>query len=137
MTTTIEPTELLAEIRFSPWMPQTGWAIQEVSLRAGDFAMVGVTVLLAGNGDGTCKDARIALFGVGATPVRIEQAEAALKGARLENRVLIEAARVVAEVLEPDSDIHASANYRKDVAGTLTRRALERATQRLREANEL
>ncbi|MGE5820282.1 MAG: hypothetical protein ACM37Z_19815, partial [Deltaproteobacteria bacterium] len=62
--------------------------------------------------------------------------EAMLKGARLDNRILVEAASVVAEVLEPDSDIHASADYRKDVAGVLTRRALERAMQRLREANE-
>ena len=81
--------------------------------------MVGVAALLTGNGNGTCDDARIALFGVDATPVRMEQAEAMLKGARLDNRILVEAASVVAEVLEPDSDIHASADYRKDVAGVL------------------
>ena len=136
MTTAIEPVELLTEIRFPTWLSRPGWAIQEVSRRAGDFAMVGVAALLTGNGNGTCEDARIALFGVHATPVRMEQAEAMLKGARLDNRILVEAASVVAEVLEPDSDIHASAEYRKDVAGVLTRRALERAMQRLREANE-
>lgn len=137
MTTTIEPTELLTEIRLPPWMPGPGWAIQEVSQRAGDFAMVGVATLLTQNGNHTCKDARIALFGVGATPVRIEQAEAMLQEARLDNRILAEAARVVSEFLEPDSDIHASADYRKNVAGVLTRRALERAVQRLRGANEV
>lgn len=137
MTTAIEPTELLAKIRFPPWMPRAGWAIQEVSRRAGDFAMVGVAALLTHNGNGTCEDARIALFGVGATPIRIEQAEALLKGARLDNRILLEAARVVSDVLEPDADVHASAEYRKDVAGVLTRRALERGMQRLREANEV
>ena len=135
MTTAIEPTELLTEIRLPPWMPRPGWAIQEVSQRAGDFAMVGVVVLLTQNGNHTCKDACIALFGVDATPVRIEKAEAMLKGARLDNRILAEAARVVSEVLEPDADVHASADYRKEVAGILTRRALERAVQRLREAN--
>jgi CO/xanthine dehydrogenase FAD-binding subunit len=137
MTTAIEPTELLAEIRFPAWLPRAGWAIQEVSRRAGDFAMVGVVALLTGNGNGTCEDARIALFGVGATAVRIEKAEALLKGARLDNQILLEAARVVSDVLEPDADVHASAEYRKDVAGVLTRRTLERAVQRLKEANEV
>jgi carbon-monoxide dehydrogenase medium subunit len=137
MTTIIEPVELLTEIRFPVWLSRAGWAIQEVSRRVGDFAMVGVAALLTGNGNGTCEDARIALFGVGATPVKIEQAEALLKGARLDNQMLLEAARVVSEVLEPDADVHASAEYRKDVAGVLTRRALEIAVQRLREANEV
>jgi carbon-monoxide dehydrogenase medium subunit len=137
MTTAIEPVELLAEIRFPAWLPRSGWAIQEVSRRAGDFAMVGVVALLTGNGNGSCEDARIALFGVDATPVRIEQAEALLKGSRLDNRILPEAARIVSDVLEPDADVHASAEYRKDVAGVLTRRALEIAMHRLREANEV
>jgi CO/xanthine dehydrogenase FAD-binding subunit len=137
MTTAIEPTELLTEIRFPPWMPRPGWAIQEVSRRAGDFAVAGVATLLTQNGNHTCKDARIALFGVGATPVRIERAEAMLKEARLDHRILAEAARLVAEVLEPDADVHASADYRKEVAGVLTRRALEKAVQRLREASEV
>ncbi|MGE5305960.1 MAG: FAD binding domain-containing protein [Alphaproteobacteria bacterium] len=137
MTTAIEPVELLTEIRFPAWLPRSGWAIQEVSRRAGDFAMVGVVALLTGNGNGSCEDARIALFGVAATPVRIEQAEALLKGAHLDNQILPEAARIVSDVLEPDADVHASAAYRKDVAGALTRRALERAMHRLREANEV
>jgi carbon-monoxide dehydrogenase medium subunit len=137
MTTAIEPTELLSEIRFPPWVPRSGWAIQEVSRRAGDFALVGVAALVTLNGNNSCQDARIALFGVGATPVRIEQAETLLKGTRLDSPTLVEAARVVSEVLEPDADVHASADYRKDVAGVLTRRALERSLQRLREANEV
>jgi carbon-monoxide dehydrogenase medium subunit len=136
MTTTIEPIELLTEIRFPPWNPRCGWAIQEISRRRGDFAVVGVATLLTLNGKDACEDARVALFGVGATAVRIEKAEAALKGTPLQKQNLAEAARVVPETLDPDSDVHASAEYRREVAGVLTRRTLEAALQRLRQANE-
>lgn len=135
LTTAIEPTELLSEIRFPGWNRRCGWAIQEFSRRQGDFAVVGVATLLTLNGSNACQDARIALFGVGATAVRIEQAEATLRGTRLQSQDLAEAARVVSEVLEPDSDVHASSEYRKEVGGVLTRRALEAALQRLREAS--
>jgi CO/xanthine dehydrogenase FAD-binding subunit len=136
MTTIIEPIELLTEIRFPPWKPRSGWAIEEISRRQGDFAVVGVATLLTLNGNNACADARIALFGVGETAVRIEKAEAALKGTPLQSQNLAEAARVVSRALEPDSDVHASAEYRKEVAGVLTRRVLEAALQRLREANK-
>jgi len=136
MTTTIEPIELLTEIRFPPWNSRCGWAIQEISRRRGDFAVVGVATLLTLNGNEACEEARVALFGVGATAVRIEKAEAALQGTPLQKQNLAEAARVVSESLEPDSDVHASAEYRREVAGVLTRRALEVALQRLREAHE-
>jgi CO/xanthine dehydrogenase FAD-binding subunit len=136
MTTAIEPAELLTEIRFPPWYPRCGWAIQEISRRVGDFAVAGVATLLSADGHNACQDARIALFGVSATPVRIERAEAVLKGTHLDSRTLAEAARVASEFLEPDSDVHASAEYRKEVAAVLTRRALERALQILRGAND-
>jgi CO/xanthine dehydrogenase FAD-binding subunit len=136
MTTAIEPTELLTEIRFPPGVPQCGWAIQEVSRRVGDFAVVGVAILLSADAHNVCEDARIALFGASETPVRIETAEMILKGTHLDSLIRAEAARVVSEFLEPDSDIHASAEYRKEVAGVLTRRALETALRRLGEANK-
>jgi len=136
MTTTIEPIELLAEIRFPPWKPRSGWAIQEISRRHGDFAVVGVATLLTLDGNKACEDARIALFGVGATAVRIEKAEATLKGTLLQKQNLADAAKIVSEALDPDSDVHASAEYRKEVAGVLTWRTLEAAVERLREAKE-
>jgi len=136
MTTTIESTELLTEIRFPPWKPRSGWAIQEISRRHGDFAVVGVATLITLDGNKGCEDARITLFGVGATAIRIEKAKAALKGTPLDSRNLADAAKIVSESLDPDSDVHASAEYRKEVAGVLTRRALDAALQRLREANE-
>ncbi|MEE8162129.1 MAG: xanthine dehydrogenase family protein subunit M, partial [Acidobacteriota bacterium] len=127
MATTIEPDELLTEIRIPALKPRLGWAIDEISRRKGDFAIVGVFVMVQLDGNDGCQDARIVLFGVGGKPVRMQRAETVLRVWRLEQRTLEEVARVVSDDLDPDSDIHASSEYRKEVGGVLTRRALERA----------
>ena len=137
MTTAIESDELLTEIRIPGWRPGLGWAIEEVSRRRGDFAMVGVAVLVQMDGSETCKDARIALFGVGGKPVRVARAEGMLRGKAPDQKTLLEIARIVTEDLDPDSDVHASAEYRKEVGGVLTRRALEKALERAREGKRV
>ena len=129
MATAIEANEVLTEIRVPAWKAGRLWAIDEVSRRKGDFAMVGVALWADMNGD-ACEDARITLFGVGGRPVRAEQAEQRLRGASLDDATLKEVERIVFEELEPDSDIHASALYRKEVGGVLTRRALSAAAAR-------
>ncbi|MBI3326457.1 MAG: xanthine dehydrogenase family protein subunit M [Nitrospinae bacterium] len=130
LTTAIEPAELLTEIRIPAWKPGAGWAIEEVCRREGDFALVGATILLHLDAHEACQDVCVVLFGVGGTPVRIRKAEGMLRGRALDARALTEVARVVSEDLEPDSDLHASAEYRKEVGGVLTRRALEAALTR-------
>ena len=135
MATGVEDNEVLTEIRlYRPGKPGRLWAIDEVSRRKGDFAMVGVALWV--DLDGTaCADARITLFGVGGKPVRAEKAEQRLKGAALDDATLKEVERIVFEELDPDSDIHASALYRKEVGGVLTRRALRAAAARGTEGN--
>ncbi|MCH7914448.1 MAG: xanthine dehydrogenase family protein subunit M [Deltaproteobacteria bacterium] len=133
MATAVEPSELLTEIRIPSWKPGTGWAIDEVSRRKGDFAMVGVTVLVQLDGD-ACRDSCIVIFGVGGKPVRMHKAEGMLKGKKLGRQTLTDIGETVANDLEPDSDIHASAQYRKEVGGVLTRRALESALARAKES---
>src|SRR3989304_2428789 len=135
MTTALQPSELLTEIRIPAWDPAFGWAVGEVSCRGGDFALVGVIVLLRLDND-ICEKAGIVLFGVGAAPVRMRKAEEMLRGRRADGKAIAEAARIVSEELEPDSDLHASAEYRKEVAGTLTRRSLVEALSRAREATK-
>jgi aerobic carbon-monoxide dehydrogenase medium subunit len=131
MATAIEPGELLTEICFPSWRPGTAWAIDEIARRKGDFALVGVTLRAELDGGGNIYDIAIVMFGVGGKPQRIESAESMLKGRRVDRGVLRELGGMVAEALEPDSDIHASAEYRKEVAGVLARRALESALARL------
>jgi CO/xanthine dehydrogenase FAD-binding subunit len=136
MTTAIEPNEILTEIRISAWKPGVGWAVDEVARRKGDFAIVGVAVLLQINGNDICQDVRIALFGVGGRPVRMQRAESMLRGRGMDQRALADIAMTVSEDLDPDSDVHASAEYRKEVGGVITRRALEKALLRAREGKK-
>jgi CO/xanthine dehydrogenase FAD-binding subunit len=135
LTTAIEPGELLTEIRLPAWQKEWGWGVQEVARREGDFAMVGAAALLHVDAHDVCQAVRLALFGVGGRPVRARRAEEALRGRRVDGAALSEVARVTAEELEPESDIHASAAYRKEVGGVLARRTLEAALGRARGGN--
>jgi CO/xanthine dehydrogenase FAD-binding subunit len=137
MTTGIEPTELLAEIRFPGWRSGCGWAIEEIARRGGDFAIAGVVILLQLDGAGLCEKARVALFGVGDGPVRIQRGEEILLGNRPEPNILAAVAQAVGEELDPISDVHASREYRKEVGAFLTRRGLQSALARAGERTSL
>ena len=128
MTTSLKPGELLVEVRVPQVPPRTGWSFQEVSRRHGDFALMGVAGLLTLGGNGTIDRAR--LIFCGATPHRASKVEQQLAGQRPESVLFRDAAQRAAAELEPDSDIHASAEYRKEVAKVLARRVLEQAAAR-------
>lgn len=132
LTTAIEPGELLTEIRLPKWRAGAAWAIDEIARRKGDFALVGALVRAEMNGGGILQDVAIVMFGVGGKPQRIESAEAILKGRPIEQGVLRALSRAIADELTPDSDIHASAEYRKEVGGVLARRVLESALANIR-----
>lgn len=127
LTTAIEPTELLTEIRLPPWPPQARWGFQEICRREGDFALVGAAAVVQMDDRGVCQAAHLAMFGVGGTPLRLRGAEALISGQLVDDGLLNEVAHVVSEELEPDSDIHASAAYRKEVGGVVARRTLAAA----------
>jgi len=127
LTTAIEPVEMLLDIRFPAWNPQWRWGFQEVCRRQGDFALVGAVALLQIDEDAVCQAARLVMFGVGGTPVRLPRAEEMLSGQRPSRQLLDEVATAVAAELQPDADMHASAEYRQEVGGVVARRALEAA----------
>jgi aerobic carbon-monoxide dehydrogenase medium subunit len=129
--TVIEPEELLTEIRFPSWRSGAVWAIDEIARRKGDFALVGVALSAELDAAANIQDVAIVVFGVGGKPQRIKSADSILKGRRVDQGVLRELGQAVAKELEPDSDIHASAEYRKEVGGVLARRVLQSALSRL------
>ena len=133
LTTAIRPAELLTEIRLPKWPSGEAWAVQEIARRKGDFALIGVALRAELDADETVQKAVIVMFGVDSKPLRMERAEAILKGRRISEAFLRELSGVVAEELQPDSDIHASAAYRKEVGGVLVRRALESALAKVKE----
>lgn len=130
LTTSLQPDELLVEVRVPPVPPRTGWSFREVSRRHGDFALVGVAALLTLDPAGTVDRARLAFTGVGPVPTRAEASEAALIGQPPGAPLLREAAAVAARDLDPPSDLHASAEYRREVAQVLAREALAEAASR-------
>lgn len=128
--TALAPTELLVEIRVPPLPPRTGWAFQEVSRRHGDFALVGVAALVTLDAEGLIREARLAFTGAAPTPIRPAAAEASLAGQRPDEAVFREAGVLASGDLDPHSDIHATAEYRRDVGAVLARRALVQAAAR-------
>jgi CO/xanthine dehydrogenase FAD-binding subunit len=130
LRTALDPVELLQEIQIPAMAADAGYAFLEVSRRHGDFAIVGIAATVRQDALRRCTDVRMVFTGVGATPVRVPEAEAALEGRTLNEHVLRDVSSIVAGRLEPDSDIHASAAYRKHLAGVLALRALTTAAKR-------
>jgi CO/xanthine dehydrogenase FAD-binding subunit len=130
LSTALGPDELLVEARFPALPSGAGWAFLELSRRHGDFAIVGVAAVLALSGDGRVDQVSLALCGVGPAPVRARRAEAALAGVEPSEGAFREAGEIAAQEIDPDSDLHASADYRRRVAAVLVRRALVEAHRR-------
>ena len=131
LTTSLRADELVVEARFKLPRADAGWGFAEVARRHGDFALVGAAALAWRDG-ARIAGARLAFFGVGGTPVRAMAAEAALAGQEPTAARLREAARAAAATLSPDSDLHASAGYRRRVAEVLAERTLGAAIERCR-----
>jgi CO/xanthine dehydrogenase FAD-binding subunit len=131
-TTALRDDEILTEIRLPPWPTARRWGFGEVARRHGDFALAGAAVWLdCEDGSGTCTAARIVAFGVSEAPLPLTQAEQILIGAPVTRERAREAARIVAIAdYQPSSDIHASAEYRREVCAVMVRRALEDALDR-------
>jgi carbon-monoxide dehydrogenase medium subunit len=129
LTTALAPTEVLTEVWFPASPRGCGAAWVELARRHGDYALVGVGALVT-LADGRVRDARLALTGVGDRPVRAREAEARLAGESPTAAVLAEAADAVRRGIDPGSDIHATAAYRRHVAGVLAVRAIRLAAAR-------
>jgi carbon-monoxide dehydrogenase medium subunit len=127
MTTALGHDEILLAVHIQPWPAGHGYSFQEFARRHGDFAVVGVAVLLDAGKDGVVTRASIALCGVTDRPIRRDDAEAALLGHRLDDSVIARAAALAADV-EATSDIHGDSTYRRHLARVLTARALREAS---------
>ena len=131
LTTQLGPDELLTEVRLPPWPDAAGWSFMEVSRRHGDYALVGVACVVQVDG-GVCSDARLVFTGVGGTPYVSVVGQDAARGERPDDALYRRVEEAVSSDpgLEPEADIHASALYRKEVAGVMAKRALARAFER-------
>ncbi len=122
--TALEPDEMVVEVRFPAPAPNA--AMQQFARRAGDFAIVSAAVSVDVR-DGKSSSASIVLGGVADVPLRVEEAEKVLEGAEIGPEAFEEAGREAAGAIDPASDVHGSAEYRRDLASVLVKRALVEA----------
>ncbi len=127
LTTALEPSDLLVEVRIPALPEKTGWSFSELSRRSGDFAIVAVGILLFTETAGVCQEARISMGGVAQTPVRAAEAEALLAGQKINMKLIAAAAQRAAEETDTESDYHASAEYRMNMARVFVQRGLQAA----------
>jgi carbon-monoxide dehydrogenase medium subunit len=130
LTTDIDCTEVLTEVR-APIMPAgTGWAFQELCRREGDLAIAGAAVSLRMEA-GHCVDVVIAVFGVNAIAARLDDAEQLVNGQVPAPALYVQAGKAAAAALdEPINDVHATGEYRRDLIATLVKRCLAEAVER-------
>lgn len=130
-TTVLNPGEVLIQVEAPAMKPRSGGAYIKLGVRrAMEIALLGVAAMVSLDGkSGTVKDARIALGAVAPTIIRAHKAEELVKGTALEESVLVEAGRAASRSTKPISDVRCSAEYRREMADVLTRRALKMAYQ--------
>jgi CO/xanthine dehydrogenase FAD-binding subunit len=133
--TLVQPGEMATGIQIPVLPPNSGAYFSKYSQLHGDYALASAAVLITlDSKKETCVNARISLGGVGTAPIRAKKAEEILKGKKITDEVLAEAAKVASEECSPISGIEASAEYKRDLAGTLVKRVGKEALERAQKA---
>jgi CO/xanthine dehydrogenase FAD-binding subunit len=133
LTPDLRDGELMTGIVLPKLPPRAGWGFAEVARRGGDFALAAAAAILTVT-DGAVAHSRIAVMGVGKTPLRMPEAEALLIGRAVAPALLDHVCDTVRSRVEPDTDLHASADYRRHLVGVLVRQTLAEAWRRATEA---
>ncbi len=136
-STALTPEELLVEVALPTLSPRTGWSFMEFARRHGDYALLGVAVLVTLNEQGKCQQAHLVYLNAGDGPVSARQAAQLLHGHAPSTEAIDAAAALAAETeIEPLGNVHASAAYQRHLARVLTRRALAQAFERARQTKD-
>jgi carbon-monoxide dehydrogenase medium subunit len=130
MTSALSEGEILTSVRFPLWRKDHGHAFVEFSRRHGDFAIVSAAALLEEDASGKITRVSLTLGGIAPAPVRAAQAEKLLAGAKGSADLFKEAGEACRK-LEVMEDVHVTAAYRRQLAAVLSRRALEKAHERI------
>jgi carbon-monoxide dehydrogenase medium subunit len=132
-TSALEPEELLVEIHLPRLPERSGWSLKEVARRHNDFALLGVAAVVTLDKKGNCEEARMVFLSAGDRPMVAHQAVGLLKGQKPTADAIQAAAEKAASAdIDPGSDIHATAEFRRHLANALSRQALVEAFQRAR-----
>jgi carbon-monoxide dehydrogenase medium subunit len=126
LSTSLRDDELIVEVRLPGWPANRRWAFEEFARRRGDFALAGVAVYYDLDANGRAANTHIGVIGACTRPHRVKPAEAAINGNALTDKTIQAAARALEGALDAPADLHASAAYRRSLAGALLERALAR-----------
>ena len=126
--TAVGEGEMLTEVRL-PLRPGAGSAHEKVERRAGDWAVAAASAAVWMDGD-TITDAGLALSAVGPTTVHVSRAEELLRGRTPSEELFAEAGEIASEDCTPFADGRGPVDYKRHLAGVLSKRALRRATAR-------
>ena len=128
--TALAPDEVLVEVRLPAPTAGSGGAYQKLERKVGDYAIAGVAVQLALDGDGAIVEAGVGLTNLGPMPIRAREAEETLVGHRPDDARLTSAAELAAAATDPVDDLRGPADYKRAVTRTLALRALRTAVAR-------
>lgn len=120
------PGELAVSVRFGAPAPRSGTAFLELSRRNGDYAMCGAAVTVTLDEGEAVTDVRAAYLSVGPIP-EVHDLTAAVAGRPYPSADWRAAGELAASLVEPEADLHASADYRRRLVAVLTERALPQA----------
>jgi carbon-monoxide dehydrogenase medium subunit len=123
LTTVLDMDELVTGMRLPYWPAERRWAFEEFSRRRGDFALAGVGLFFDVQ-KGAAKNAHVAAFGIGDTPVRLARAETALNGRALREACIDDCCKAAQSDIEPRDDINGSSTYRRSLINHLLAKAL-------------
>jgi carbon-monoxide dehydrogenase medium subunit len=124
LQTSLASDEILTSVHLPAWPLPRRWAFREFARRKGDFAMAGVALFYDLDEKQRAVDVHIGAIGIADRPVRLTAAETALNGSVVNDRIIGVAAAAARDEIDPPSDIHAPAAYRRSLVATLLARGL-------------
>jgi carbon-monoxide dehydrogenase medium subunit len=127
LTTALTSDEIIVEVRLPPWPKGRRWGFKEFARRRGDFALAAAAVFYDLDGNGRATNAHVGVIGVGDRPLRLAGVEDVLNGQVIDEATIAKAEAATHAGVDPQDDIHASAPYRRALAGTMVERALRDA----------
>ena len=130
MTTALEPTGILTEIRVPVSLRRCGSAYLKMAQQASGFALVGVAVSLRVDSRGRCEEIGIGVTGLGDKPFRANAVEERLRGNKLTAKLIEASTAQVADGVDPLEDLHADAQFRAHLARVYAARAVQEAAKR-------
>jgi CO/xanthine dehydrogenase FAD-binding subunit len=134
-TTILEPDELLTEIQLPPPVDHTGAVYMKFSTIEAGIKVVSVSALITlDSSKRTCTDARIVMSAVAPVPFNAEKAGKHLLGKSINEQLIEEAAQMASDETDPTSDVHASAEYRREISKVMVRRTVKAAFEKAKAA---